>query len=109
MKKLLLISVMALVGLSASAQFGTKSTAIPQSKSKVVNVPQSQRSFQAVAPLQGLTTRSYVNAGSKLTLDPAKVKPVTRAQRTSIVLPAQSKAFSKGQAQNHRMVNLSLR
>ena len=106
MKKLLLISVMALVGLSASAQFGTKSTAIPQSKSKVVNVPQSQRSFQAVAPLQGLTTRSYVNAGSKLTLDPAKVKPVTRAQRTSIVLPAQSKAFSKGQAQNHRMVNL---
>ena len=106
MKKLLLISVMALVGLSASAQLDTKSSAIPQSKSKVVNVPQSQRSYQAVAPLQGLATRSYVNAGSKLTLDPAKVKPVTRAQRMPIALPAQSKAFAKGQAQNRSMVNL---
>lgn len=106
MKKLFLISVMALVGMSASAQLDTKSSAIPQSKSKVVNMPQSQRSYQAVAPLQGLATRNHVVANSKLTLDPAKVKPVTRAQRTPIVLPAQSKAFAKGQAQSRSMVNL---
>lgn len=110
MKKLLLLSVMALAGLSASAQFNSKPSAIPQAKSKVVNMPQSQRSFQAVAPRQDLATRLYAPLGGKLTLDPSKVKPVTRSQRTLVsALPAiqnEAKVFGKGKVQNHRIVNL---
>ena len=111
MKKMLLFSVMALVGLCASAQqFNSKPTAVPQTKSKVMNMPQSQRSFQAVAPRQDLTTRCYAPSGSKLTFDPAKVKPVTRAQRTLFAaqpaLQNQVKAFGKGILKNHKMVNL---
>ena len=110
MKKLLLLSVMALAGFSASAQFSNKPTAVPQAKSKMVNMPQSQRTFQAVAPRQDLATRLYAPLGSKLTLDPAKVKPVTRAQRASnVVLPAMTsdiKALRKGKVQNRKMTNL---
>ena len=106
MKKLLLISVMALAGLSASAQFGSKSSVNSQTSPKVVNMPQSQRSFQAVAPRQDLRMRSYA-PGKKLNLDLTKVKPVTRTQRTSNALPTmQTKAFGKGKMQNRRRVNL---
>ena len=111
MKKMLLFSVMALVGLCASAQqFNAKPSAVPQTKSKLMNMPQSQRSFQAVAPRQNLKMRCNTPSGSKLTFDPAKVKPVTRAQRTLFAaqsaIQKQAKAFGKGIAQNHKMVNL---
>ena len=109
MKKLLLLSVMALAGLSASAQFKSQPSVNPQtnSKTKMANLPQSQRSFQAVAQRTDLATRSYAPTGKKLTLDLAKVKPVTREQRTIAAQPAtQAKAFNKGKVQNHRMVNL---
>lgn len=109
MKKLLLLCVMAIAGLSASAQFNPKSSVVPQTNKKMVNMPQSQRSFQAVAPRQDLTKRSYAPSGSKLVLDPAKVKPVTRTQRSLMaVQPAiqQTKAFQKGRVQNRKMVNL---
>ena len=110
MKKLLLISVLAMAGLSASAQFNSKSSGIPQTTTKVVNVPQSQRTYQAVAPRQDLGIRSYVPLGDKLTLNPAKVKPVTNVQRTSVVslsaIQTEAKAFSKGKVQNRNMKNL---
>lgn len=108
MKKLLLISVMAMAGLSASAQFVSRTSATPQAKSKVMNVPQTQRTFQAVAPRQDLATRSFA-PGKSLTLDPTKVKPVTLAQRKALAQPtmqAQNKAFSKGMIQNRNRVNL---
>ena len=109
MKKLLLLSVMALAGLSASAQFKSQSSVNPQtnSKTKVANMPQTQRTYQAVAPLEGLAKRTYAPT-RKLTLDPAKVKPVTRAQRSVVSQPAvqQTKALSKGMMQNHKMRNL---
>jgi len=109
MKKLLLLCVMAIAGLTASAQFNPKPSVVPQTNMKVVNMPQSQRSFQAVAPRQDLTKRCYAPSGSKLVLDPAKVKPVTRAQRSLMAAqPAiqQTRAFQKGKVQNRKMINL---
>ena len=95
MKKLLLLSVLAFAGLSASAQIDSKPTVVPKTQSKALNMPQSQRSFQAVAPRQDLTLRR-LPTGGKLTLDPARVKPVTRAQRASIA--------AKSAIQNHSEV-----
>ncbi len=108
MKKMLLLSVMALVGLTASAQFGSKPSVVPQTNSKVLNKAQTQRSFRAVAPRQDLGMRLYAPVGERLTLDPAKVKPVTLAERTSsVVLPAApGKAFGMGMAKNRIMRNL---
>ena len=110
MKKMLLLSVMALAGLTASAQFGSKPSVVPQTNSIVLNKAQTQRSFRAVAPRQDLGMRLYAPVGERLTLDPAKVKPVTLAERTSSsVLPAalsNTKAFGKGMAKNRNMRNL---
>ena len=106
MKKHLLLSVMALVGLSASAQFNYNPSVVPQTNSKVVNMPQTQRSYQAVAPLQGLTKR--VNVPNRmLTLDAVNnLKPVTSAERKSLATRNQIKAMNLPQAQNRRFVNL---
>lgn len=106
MKKFLLLSMMALVGLTASAQFSPKSSTVQKTNTKALNVSQTQRSFHAVAPRQDLAVKSYAIAGNKLTLDPVKVKPVTRAQRTIMAMQSQTKTFGKGLVQNHRMVNL---
>jgi hypothetical protein len=106
MKKMLLISVMAFVGLSASAQFNAKSSVTPQTKSRVVNMPQSQRSFQAVAPRQNLGIRFDGPSGKQLTLDLAKVKPVTRAQRALFAMQNETNVLGKGKMQNRKMVNL---
>ena len=107
MKKQLLLSVMVLVGLSASAQFSPKPSVVPQTKSKVMNVQQSQRSLQFVGPRQDLGVRCYAPT-NRLTLDPARVKPVTRSQFTSVAkLPAlQNQAKLSSKVQNHQMVNL---
>ena len=107
MKKMLLISVMAFVGLSASAQFNAKSSVTPQTQSKVVNKTQVHRSFQVLPARQDVKTRTYVPTNT-LTLDPARVKPVTRGQRALFTQSAQlsKKALGKGKAQNRRMVNL---
>lgn len=110
MKKLLLLSVMALAGLSASAQFVSKSSVTSKTKTsaKVMNMPQSQRTFQAVAPRQDLAKRSYAPT-QRLTLDAAKLKPITREQRmaeAAMSALSQTKAVSKGKIQSHRMVNL---
>ena len=110
MKKLLLLFVMASVGLAASAQFKSQPSVNLQtnSKTKMANLPQSKRSFQAVAPRTDLAKRYYAPTGGMRTLDLAKVKPITRAQRLSNAeLPAsQAKIFSKGNVQNHKMMNL---
>ena len=107
MKKYLLFSVMALVAMCASAQLKSNPLAVSQTKSKVMNVPQSQRSFQAVSPRQDMKTKSFTTT-RKGALDPAKVKPVTRAQRQVIAAKSamQSKAFTKGQLKRHTAKNL---
>ena len=108
MKKLLLLSVMVMAGLSASAQFKSQPSVNPQTNSKtsLANKPQLQRTFQAVAPKTDLPTRRFAST-KKLTLDPAKMKPVTRAQRTLVAQPTvQAKAFNKGKVQNNNMANL---
>ena len=48
-------------GISASTKYSPKSVVYPHAKlkTKIANMPQSQRSFQAVAPLQNLEKRSY--------------------------------------------------
>ena len=106
MKKLLLLSMMALVGLSVSAQFKSKSSVAPQAKQEVVKASQSQRSFQAVAPRQDMKMSAYAPT-NKLTLDPAKLQPVARAKHASSlpVLQSQFKPFSKGKMQSRNMVN----
>ena len=110
MKKLLLLFVMASVGLAASAQFKSQPSVNPQtnSKTKMVNLPQSKRSFQAVAPRTDLAKRYYAPTGRMRTLDLAKVKPVARAQRVSNaeLSTSQTKVFGKGNVQNHRRMNL---
>ena len=109
MKKLLLLSVLAFVGLSASAQIDSKPSVVPQTNSKMLNVPQSKRSFQAVAPRQDLTLKR-IPIGGKLTFDPAKVKPVTRDQRVSLAAKSavqnQTNVLSKGNVQSRNRVNL---
>ena len=100
---------MALACLSASAQIDSKPTDVPKTQSKALNMPQSQRSFQAVAPRQDLTLRR-VPTGGELAIDPAKVKPVTRAQRASMAAKSaiqnHSEVLGKGKVQNRKMVNL---
>lgn len=108
MKKLLLLTVMALAGLTASAQFKSQPSVNHQTntKTKMASMPQTKRTFQAVAPLEGLAKRTYVPT-NKLTLDIAKMKPVTRAQRALASQPVkQTKALAKGQVQNRKMQNL---
>lgn len=106
MKKMLLLFVMAAVGLSASTQVNSKPSVVPQTNSKVVNVPQSQRSFQAVAPRQDLKTRFYAPSGSKLTLNPAKLMPVKRTSSVTLPVLQQSLAKANGKVQNRSMLNL---
>lgn len=106
MKKLLLLSMMALVGLSVSAQFKSKSSVAPQAKQEVVKASQSQRSFQAVAPRQDLKTRFYAPSGSKLTLNPAKLMPVKRTSSVTLPVLQQSLAKANGKVQNRNMLNL---
>ena len=83
MKKILLLSMMALVGLTTSAQFKAQTSVNPQTKTKVVHSSQVQRSFQAVAPRTDVAIRSYVPVDKKATLNPADIKPVASAQRSS--------------------------
>lgn len=110
MKKLVLLSVLALVGLSAGAQLKTNVSATPKTNAKVVTMPQTKRSFQAVAPRQDLTKRNYPIASSKLTLDPAKLTPVTSLQRKVLAAkPAiqnKMKAYSNAKMQNRNRLNL---
>ena len=110
MKKLLLLSLMVLAGLSANAQFKSHPSANLQtnSQTKMANKPQTKRTFQAVAPRQDMKTKFLAPVGHKLTLDPAKLQPVTRAQRSVAAMPAlqQNKAFSKSMMQNRTKVNL---
>ena len=102
MKKHLLLLVMALAGLSASAQFSSKSTVAQQPKSKVMKMSQTQRSFQVVAPRQDLSMRLYAPT-KRLTLDPTKIVPVTHKQSTSVAKLPQNLS---NRVQNHKMVNL---
>ncbi|MBO7120241.1 MAG: hypothetical protein J6W03_07985 [Bacteroidaceae bacterium] len=101
MKKYLLFSVMVLVALSASAQFKTKPTSVPQAQTNMVNKAQTQRSFQATAPRTDLIKRSHAIRSNKFILDAANLKPVTRAMKTPvIVLPAvQSKMANRSKVQ----------
>ena len=105
MKKLVLISVMALVGLTASAQSKSHPSVTQRTKSKVEYRSQAQRSYHAVAPRTDLAMRCYANTSKGLTIDPAQLEPVTRAEKSVAALPvAQNKAFSKGMAQTRRNV-----
>ena len=108
MKKLLLLSVMVLAGLSATAQFKSQPSVNLKTNSKTLNVSQTKHSFQAVAPRQDVKTKFFAPVGRKLTLDPAKLQPVTRAQRAVAAMPAlqDNKAFTKGMMQNRTKVNL---
>ena len=83
MKKILLLSLMALVGLTTSAQFKAQTSVNPQTKTKVVHSSQIQRSFHAVAPRTDVAIRSYVPVDKKATFNPADLKPVASAQRSS--------------------------
>lgn len=83
MKKILLLSLMALVGLTTSAQFKAQTSVNPQTKTKVVHSSQIQRSFYAVAPRTDVAIRSYVPVDKKATFNPADLKPVASAQRSS--------------------------
>ena len=77
MKKFFLLSVMALVGLTASAQFNAKSSAVQKTNAKAVNVQQTQRSFQAVAPRQERAV-SMGHPGRQLHLNVNNLQPVDR-------------------------------
>ncbi|MBR6141994.1 MAG: hypothetical protein IKQ37_09595 [Bacteroidaceae bacterium] len=110
MKKLLLLSVMALAGLAASAQFVSNPSVTPKTRTntQVANMPQTQRTFQAVAPRQDLAKRIYAPT-NRLSIDASKLKPVTREERmlkAAASALSQTKAVSKGMMQSHRMVNL---
>lgn len=105
MKKLLLLSVMALVGLTANAQFSPKSSTAQKTNPMVLNVPQSQRSFQAVAPRQERAV-SMGHIGKQLQLDVNKLQPVARTMgQKSMVLQGKAARANK-MVSNRRMTNL---
>jgi hypothetical protein len=82
MKKILLLAIMAVVGLTASAQ--RKTEYVPQSKAQVANRAEVKRSFQAVAPFESMQTSSP-KLGKKLTLDAARLQTLvpTKAAKTT--------------------------
>ena len=109
MKKFLLLAVMAVMTITASAQSSPKVYSGQPKAPELTKSSMVQKSFQAQAPRMDLTTRSYAPAGKHLTLDLAKVKPVTRTKHTSVqpLQQMQGKTFGKGKAQGRQMVNLT--
>ena len=71
---------------SAIVQIGPKSSVIPHTTARVGNVPQTQHSFEAVAPRQDLARRDFTLVDGNRTIDPVKQKPVIR-ERFSIMQP----------------------
>lgn len=76
--------MMALVGLTTSAQFKAQTSVNPQTKSKVVNKSQSQRSFQAVAPRADVAVKSYLNVNEKLVSKAANIESIAHLMQSSV-------------------------
>ena len=107
MKKILLSVVMAVMAIAANAQVSQKIYNGQTNDSRLRQSTKVQKPFQVMAPIQGLKTRGYVPLEKKLTLNPAKMKPVSRTQRRALnTKQAQGKAFRKGQVQNRSKLNL---
>ena len=109
MKKFLLLAVMTVMAITASAQSSPKVYSGQPKAPGLTKSSMVQKSFQAQAPRMDLTTRSYAPAGKHLTLDLAKVKPVTRTKHTPVqsLQQMQGKTFDKGKVQSRQMVNLT--
>lgn len=84
MKKILLLSMMALVGLTTSAQFKAQTSVNPQTKTKVVHSSQVQRSFQAVAPRTDVAIKSYLNVNEKFVSKSASAKSIAHLMQSSV-------------------------
>lgn len=84
MKKILLLSLMALVGLTTSAQFKAQTSVNPQTKTKVVHSSQIQRSFQAVAPRTDVAIKSYLNVNEKFVSKSASAKSIAHLMQSSV-------------------------
>ncbi|MBP5338938.1 MAG: dockerin type I repeat-containing protein [Prevotella sp.] len=109
MKKILLFAVMAVMAITANAQGSPKVYSGQPMAPGLTKNSLVKKSFQSQSPKMGLTTRSYAPTGRHLTLDPNKVKPVTRAKHNFAqpIQQMQGKAFGKGKAQSRQMVNLT--
>ena len=109
MKKILLLAVMAVMAITASAQSSPKVYSGQPIAPELTKSSMVKKSFQAQPARMDLTTRSYAPAGKHLTLDLAKVKPVTRTKHTPVqpLQQMQGKKFGKSNAQGRQMVNLT--
>lgn len=96
---------MTMMAITVGAQTSPKVYSGQPETSSLKSSSLVQKPFQAVAPRQDLKTRLYAPQSKKLTLDAAKVKPVTRSQRT-LMAAGQMENALKGKVQNSRRLNL---
>ena len=107
MKKLLLLAAVAVMTVAAGAQTRPKAYNGHPHDMQLSQKAVMHKKFQAVAPRTDLATRSFAPIGKRLTLDPAKLTPVKRAEQAVPAVPAQlqGKPLSQLKAQHRSMVN----
>lgn len=103
MKKYLLMALVAVMSLNASAQFKQHADNVQPGKQEVTQWNATQKSYHAVAPVQNQKMKSYGPMGKHLTLDASRLQPVERHLGTKSETLKQTKALTAKQSQllNH--------
>jgi len=106
MKKLLLIAVMAVTALTASAQRKYSPTDVTMSRQHITQKATQQRSFQA-SKLRNEPVISMGRMGKKLTLDASRLQPVQHTKAMPVMSQRQAKMMNtKGRLASGRLSNL---
>ncbi|MCR4958398.1 MAG: hypothetical protein K6B13_07320, partial [Prevotella sp.] len=106
MKKLLLIAVMAVTALTASAQRKYSPTDVTMSRQHITHQAAQKGSFQA-AELKNAPVISMGRIGKKLTLDASRLQPVQHTKAMPVMSQRQAKMMNtKGRLASGRLSNL---
>ena len=106
MKKLLLIAVMAVTGLTVSAQRKYNPTDVAQTRHHMTHKVAEKRSFQA-APLRNESAASMRSLGKKITLDASRLQPVQRTKVQPVLNQRQARMMrNNGRLVSSQVTNL---
>ena len=106
MKKLLLIAVMAVISLTASAQRKYSPTDVTKSRQHITHQSAQKGSFQA-AEFKNAPVISMGRIGKKLTLDASRLQPVQHTKAMPVMKQLQAKMMNtKGRLTSGRLTNL---
>ena len=106
MKKLLLIAVMAVISLTASAQRKYSPTDVTKSRQHITHQSAQKGSFQA-AEFKNAPVISMGRIGKKLTLDASRLQPVQHTKAMPVMNQRQAKMMNtKGRLTSGRLTNL---